>query len=45
MKNLKWNETTDWELLYPYLLADLVGGDLSKEIYSFTGDMPLVMNR
>ena len=37
VKNLKWNETTDWELLYPYLLADSVGGDLSKEIYSFTG--------
>ena len=37
VKNLKWNETSDWELLYPYLLADSVGGDLSKEIYSFTG--------
>ena len=43
VKNLKWNETSDWELLYPYLLADSVGGDLSKEIYSFTGDRKSVV--
>ena len=36
-RNMPWCETTDPELLYPYLLADTVGGDLNSEIYTFSG--------
>jgi len=32
-----WNETSDYALLYPYVMADSVGGDLSMERYSFRG--------
>ncbi|MDE6322856.1 MAG: hypothetical protein K2L85_01910 [Paramuribaculum sp.] len=32
-----WNETSDAELLYPYLTADSVGGDLNFERYRFAG--------
>lgn len=37
IRNVKWNETSDSELLYPYLMADSVGGDLRQENYSFAG--------
>ena len=37
LRNVCWNETSDWELLYPYLMADSVGGDMNKEAYSFAG--------
>ncbi|MDE5643726.1 MAG: hypothetical protein K2I56_09595 [Muribaculaceae bacterium] len=36
-KNMPWCETSDPELLYPYLLADSTGGALSSETYSFCG--------
>ena len=32
-----WNETADFELLYPYVMADSIGGDLSLQEYAFTG--------
>ncbi len=32
-----WNETADKDLLYPYLLADSMGGDLKMERYCFSG--------
>ncbi|MDE5750055.1 MAG: hypothetical protein K2H87_04720 [Duncaniella sp.] len=32
-----WNETADAPLLYPYLMADSIGGDLTREVYSFAG--------
>lgn len=32
-----WNETADMSMLYPYLLADSVGGDLKREQYRFSG--------
>lgn len=35
--DLKWNETADMEMLYPYLTADSVGGDLKLERYAFIG--------
>jgi hypothetical protein len=35
--NVKLNETSDPELLYPYLAGDTIGGDLQSEIYSFAG--------
>ncbi len=36
-RNVVWNETSDFELLYPYVLADSVGGNLQKEAYIFSG--------
>ncbi len=36
-RNVVWNETADAPLLYPYLLADSIGGDLKREKYSFSG--------
>lgn len=35
--NIQWTETSDFELLYPYLTADSVGGDLTSETYRFAG--------
>lgn len=35
--NVVWNESADYDLLYPYVMADSVGGDLSMERYSFRG--------
>lgn len=35
--NVKWNETADMDLIYPYVLADSVGGDMKYEEYSFSG--------
>ncbi len=35
--NLMWNSTSDYELLYPYILADQIGGDMKTEQYYFSG--------
>lgn len=35
--NVCWNSTADYELLYPYLLADSIGGNLNHEQYQFYG--------
>lgn len=35
--DVRWNETSELPLVYPYLMADSIGGDLKKEIYSFSG--------
>lgn len=34
--NLKMNETSDAQLLYPYLTGDTIGGDIRSEIYAFS---------
>ncbi|MCD8317749.1 MAG: hypothetical protein LUC45_02320 [Paraprevotella sp.] len=34
---VKWNSTADYLLLYPYVMADSVGGDLTCEQYTFDG--------
>ncbi len=36
-KDMKWNETADASLLYPYLTADSIGGDMQHETYEFGG--------
>ena len=36
-RNVLWNSTSDFELLYPDVMVDTVGGDLQKEQYSFFG--------
>ncbi len=36
-RNVCWNATSDYLLLYPYVVADTVGGALSTEEYAFGG--------
>ncbi|MDR0685862.1 MAG: hypothetical protein LBF79_00145 [Dysgonamonadaceae bacterium] len=36
-RNLRFNETSDASLLYPYLTGDTIGGDMQSEVYSFSG--------
>lgn len=36
-RSMPWCETSDPALIYPYLLADSVGGELDSEIYCFSG--------
>ncbi|MBC8986156.1 hypothetical protein H9X96_10260 [Pedobacter sp. N36a] len=36
-KNVLWNESSDYAIIAPYVMADTVGGDLSYEQYSFSG--------
>ncbi len=36
-RNVRWNSTSDYRLLYPYILADSIGGDLKQEQYHFYG--------
>ena len=36
-RQVKWNETSDAELIYPYFTADSVGGDMNLERYRFAG--------
>ncbi|WP_316840656.1 DUF6850 family outer membrane beta-barrel protein [Pedobacter gandavensis] len=36
-KNVMWNESSDYAIVAPYVMADTVGGDLSYEEYSFSG--------
>lgn len=37
LRRVSWNETSDAQLLYPYLTADSVGGDMNMEQYRFAG--------
>lgn len=36
-KNVKWNSTSDFQAVYPYVLADSMGGNLDSERYTFYG--------
>ena len=36
-RNVGYNETSDYRLLYPYVTADLIGGNTKEESYSFGG--------
>lgn len=36
-ENMKWNETSDYLLLYPYVVGDSLGGDFKSERYFFNG--------
>lgn len=36
-ENIRWNSTSDFERIYPYFLADTVGGNLNVQEYRFTG--------
>lgn len=35
--DIRWNESIDHDLLYPYFTADSIGGNLKNEKYSFLG--------
>lgn len=35
--NVKWNASADWRTIYPYVLADTLGGDRNTERYTFQG--------
>ncbi|MCM1377439.1 MAG: hypothetical protein NC097_06565 [Clostridium sp.] len=35
--DLQWNESGDYNRVYPYVIADAVGGNIHRETYSFTG--------
>jgi len=35
--DLSYNETNDYDLVYPYVMADTVGGNLNSETYYFKG--------
>ena len=37
LRKVRWNESVDSDLLYPYFTADAVGGDLHSEQYAFMG--------
>ncbi len=40
--NIKWNESSDYHIVYPYVMADSVGGNnLSYEQYDFEGGYAL----
>ena len=32
-----WNENADYDVIYPYVAADSVGGDMKFENYAFQG--------
>lgn len=37
VRNIRYNETSDYMILYPYLMADTVGGKSQQERYHFMG--------
>lgn len=36
-KQVVWNENADYNIIYPYVAADSVGGDMKFENYAFSG--------
>jgi len=36
-KDVQWNESADYNLIYPYVVADSVGGDIKYENYHIAG--------
>lgn len=37
INDVRWNETSDWQWVYPYVLGDSVGGNQHQEYYHFKG--------
>lgn len=44
-RNIQFCETSDFELLYPYLMADTVGGKSKQERYHFLGGFSYPLGR
>ena len=45
MHDIKWNSTSDYDLLQPYILADTLGGDTRRERYSVSGGYATIINK
>lgn len=45
VRNVMFNETSDYEELYPYLMADSVGGHSSQERYHFMGGFSYALGK
>lgn len=46
VRNIKYNETEDWRLVYPYVMADTVGGGNSRqEHYDFSGGFATALGK
>lgn len=45
VRDIKWNSSSDYEKLKPYILADTIGGDTKKEGYYFTGAYATELNK
>lgn len=37
IRDIRWNNCADFDLVAPYVLGDSVGGDLSRKAYAFSG--------
>lgn len=44
-RHIHFNSTSDYDLLYPYVMADTVGGNMENERYSFNGGYAVRINR
>ena len=36
-ENVLWNESSDFDIVYPYVAADTIGGDMKSSTYFFNG--------
>ena len=43
--DIKWNSTSDYDLLQPYILSDTLGGDIRRERYSISGGYTTNINK
>lgn len=43
--NIKYNETSHYKKLYPYLMSDTIGGNINNETYFFEGGLAKKINR
>ncbi|MFT3904597.1 MAG: hypothetical protein QM727_15605 [Niabella sp.] len=39
IRKISYNESLDYDIIYPYAMVDTVGGDLSSETYYFNGGL------
>ncbi len=44
-RNIQFNSTSDYQLLYPYVMADTIGGDMENERYTFNGGYAVKLKR
>ncbi|MCI6643280.1 MAG: hypothetical protein MSH18_03635 [Bacteroidales bacterium] len=43
--HIRFNSTSDYDLLYPYVMADTIGGDIENERYAFNGGYALKIKK
>ncbi|WP_455070029.1 DUF6850 family outer membrane beta-barrel protein [Prevotella aurantiaca] len=44
-RNVRFNSTSDYDLLYPYVMADTLGGNMENERYTFNGGYALKLKK